>query len=303
MYLITGATGLVGSEILKLCEQQKIVVHYLTTRKSKIKNTKYVKGFYWNPSTNEIDITCLEGVTVIIHLAGSTVAKRWTSSYKEQIMDSRIQTANLLFNTLKNNKHSVSQFVSASAVGIYSDSLTSFCKEETSNEVANDFLGEVVLAWENVSNQFKLLNIKVAKIRIGLVLSNEGGAFPKMVSPIKMFVGSAFGSGDQWQSWIHLTDIARIFLFVANKQLEGVFNGVAPNPVNQNKLVKTAADILEKPLWLPNIPKVVVEFIFGEMSILLLSSQRVSSKKIKEAGFVFKFNTIEAAAENILRPL
>ena len=298
-YLITGATGLVGEEILRLCEQQKIAVHYLTTRKSKIRQSRLLKGFYWNPKKNEIDLAAFKNVTHIIHLAGATVAKRWTPSYKKKILDSRIQTTNFLAETLKANSHSVTQFISASAIGIYPNSLTDFYSED-SKEVANNFLSQVVEAWESVTNQFEYLDIKVSKIRIGLVLSDRGGALPKMVAPIKLCVGAAFGKGTQWQSWIHVTDLARLFLFVAKNNLEGVYNATAPNPVTQYKLMKSCAEVLKKPFCFPNIPAFVPKLMFGEMSTLLLSSQRVCSKKIVESGFNFEFNTIQAATENIL---
>lgn len=298
-YLITGATGLVGSEILRLCEQQNIVVHYLTTRKSKITQTPLLKGFYWSPNKNKIDSAAFKDVTCIIHLAGATVAKRWTSSYKKEILNSRINTVNLIVETLKTIPHKVSSFISASAIGIYPNSLTDYYKEK-SEEIATDFLGEVVQAWEAVADQFNDLNIKVTKIRIGLVLSKEGGALPKMLSPIKFRVGAAFGKGTQWQSWIHVTDLARLFLYVAENNLEGVYNAVAPNPVTQYKLMKSCADVLGKPFCFPNMPCIMAKFIFGEMSTLLLSSQRVCCKKIEEKGFNFEYNTIESAIENIL---
>jgi len=298
-YLITGATGLVGSEILRLCEQQNIVVHYLTIRKSKIRQTKFLKGFYWNPAENEIDTDAFEGVTCIIHLAGASVAERWTRLYKKQILNSRINTANLLAETLKTIDHQVTQFISASAIGIYNSSLTYFYNENNT-DLSTDFLGQVIHSWESIADQFKHLGIKVAKIRIGLVLSRRGGALPKLIKPIEMCVGAAFGKGTQWQSWIHLYDLARLFLYIAENNLEGVYNGTAPNPVTQSKLIKTCADILEKPLWLPNIPNFMAKFIFGEMSMILLDSQRVCSEKITNKGFNFNFNTIEAATENLL---
>lgn len=299
-YLITGATGLVGSEILKLCEQQNIVVHYLTTRKSEIKQTELLKGFYWNPAKKEVDVSAFEGVTCIIHLAGASVAKRWTSLYKNKILDSRIQSTNLIAETLKTIDHKITQFITASAIGIYNNSLTNFHKEN-STDLATNFLGQVVKSWESIADQFKDSGIKVAKIRTGLVLSEKGGALYKLVNPIKMCVGSAFGKGSQWQSWIHLSDLARLFLYVSNNNLEGVYNATAPNPVTQSKLIKTCAEILEKPLWLPNIPNFMAKLIFGEMSIILLDSQRVCSKKIIDKGFNFSFNTIEAATKNLLK--
>ena len=298
-YLITGATGLIGKEIIRLCEQQHIMVHYLTTSKSKIKQSKFLKGFYWNPKKNKIDLAAFENVTCIIHLAGASVAKRWTSSYKKRILNSRIQTTNFLVETLKKNSYQVKHFISASAIGIYKDSLTDFHKENSLKKPIS-FLGQVVETWENGVDQFIALNIKVSKIRIGIVLSNKGGALPQMVNPVKLYLGVVFGKGTQWQSWIHVTDLARLFLFVAKNNLEGIYNATAPNPVIQYKLIKKCANVLNKKCYFLNIPIPLVKIIFGEMSALLLGSQRVSSKKIVESGFNFEFNTIHTAVENIL---
>ena len=160
-------------------------------------------------------------------------------------------------------------------------------------------MGEVVEQWEAEAERFNTFEFSVAKIRIGLVLAKEGGALPQMAKPIKMFAGAAFGSGQQWQSWIHLTDLARIFLFVAENNLTGVYNGVAPNPISQNKLVSEIARVLKKPLFLPNVPKFFIKTILGEMSYLLLASQRVSCKKIEKEGFVFDFQNISTTLQSI----
>ena len=130
-------------------------------------------------------------------------------------------------------------------------------------------------------------------------MSKDGGALVEMAKPIKMYVGAAFGSGEQWQSWIHITDLARMFLFAVKHQLVGVYNGVGPNPVTNTKLIKEIAKVLQKPLLLPNIPKFPMKVILGEMSYILFASQRVSSKKIEDEGFVFQYQNICRALEGI----
>ena len=161
-------------------------------------------------------------------------------------------------------------------------------------------MGSVVQAWEQAVDGFSKLNIKVAKVRIGLVLSNKGGALKEIAKPIKFGVGAAFGSGKQWQSWIHINDLAKTFLFVLENELDGVYNGVAPNPVTNNELTKTVAKVLNKPLFLPNIPEFVMKMVLGEMHIILFESQRVSSKKIETKGFEFEFHHLEPALEDLL---
>lgn len=297
--LITGATGLIGQEMVKLCHEKDIKVNYLTTSKSKIVQEENYKGFYWNPKAKEIDADCFKGVDTIVHLAGATVSKRWTPSYKKEILSSRTETTALLVNTLKELTHTVKQVVSASAIGIYPDSLINYY-DESHNEISSSFLGQVVSVWEQASDEFLKLNITVSKIRIGLVLSNKGGALMEIVKPIKFGLGAAFGNGKQWQSWIHIHDLANLFLYVLQNNLSGVFDGVAPNPTSNSELTKTAASVLHKPLFMPNIPKFFMKLILGEMHILLFESQRVSSKKIADEGFLFKFNYLEPALNNLL---
>jgi len=297
--LITGATGLIGQEMVKLCHEKDIKVNYLTTSKSKIVQEENYKGFYWNPKAKEIDADCFKEVDAIVHLAGTTVSKRWTPSYKKEILSSRTETTALLVNTLRESTHTVKQVVSASAIGIYPDSLINYY-DESHNEIGSSFLGQVVSVWEQASDEFLKLNITVSKIRIGLVLSNKGGALMEIVKPIKFGLGAAFGNGKQWQSWIHIHDLANLFLYVLQNNLSGVFDGVAPNPTSNSELTKTAASVLHKPLFMPNIPKFFMKLILGEMHILLFESQRVSSKKIADIGFLFKFNYLEPALNNLL---
>lgn len=292
--LITGATGLIGQEIVSLCHQHKMYVHYLTTSKHKISNTANYKGFYWNPETKDIDLACFDGVSAIINLVGASISKRWTPRYKEEILKSRTETAQLLFDTITTHNIPITQIVSASAIGIYPNSLTNYYNE-TQDQVSDSFLGEVVAQWEATVDQFSGVGIRVTKLRIGLVLSKDGGALPEIVKPIRFGVGAAFGTGEQWQSWIHVQDLARMFVFALTHNLEGVYNGVAPNPVCNSELTKAVAECLDKPLLLPNIPRFMMKIALGEMSMLLFESQRVSASKITDAGFDFEFQNIRAA--------
>jgi uncharacterized protein len=298
--LITGATGLVGQELVSLLLQNGFTVHYLSTSKSKLVSQNNYKGFYWNPKTSEIDLNALTDVEVIVHLAGASVAKKWTSSYKEEIIESRVLSTRLLYKTLQKNSHQVKQIVSASAIGIYPDDLN-YIYHETDNKVDNSFLGNVVQQWEEEVNQFEKLQINVAKIRIGIVLAKKGGALQEMVKPIKMGVGAAFGSGLQYQSWIHIQDLVGIFQFVIQNQLSGVFNGVAPYPVTNAELTKTIAKTLGKPLFLPNIPQFVMKLILGEMHQILFSSQHVSCRKLLDLKYQFKFASLDKALNDLLK--
>ncbi|MCJ7468080.1 MAG: TIGR01777 family oxidoreductase [Maribacter sp.] len=302
--LITGATGLIGSEIVAVCHQRNLEVNFLTTRKYKLIQKENLKGFYWNPATAKIDLECFQGVSAIINLAGADISKRWTKSYKKQILSSRLDSLRTLYGALKKvGTGEIKSFVSASAIGIYPNSLTSLYDEDEI-KVDDSFLGEVVEAWEKEVDLFTEFGFSVAKIRIGLVMSSNGGALPEMSKPIKYGLGAAFGSGEQWQSWIHISDLAHIFIFVVENELQGIYNGVGPNPVTNSKLVREIAKVLDRPLILPNIPKFMMKALLGEMSYVLFASQRVSSKKIEEEGFIFTYRNICLALQEIyqLRP-
>jgi hypothetical protein len=298
--LITGATGLVGKELVKLLLARKHNVNYLTTSLSKIKSKPNCKGFYWNPELGKIDENCLYQVDVIVHLAGASISKRWTNSYKQEIIESRILSAELLYNLVRKTPNQVKQFVSASAIAIYPESYTKVYDESTT-ETEDSFLSNVVKKWEESANRFQVLGLKVCKIRTGVVLSNTGGALPEMTKPIKMGFGAVFGNGRQVQSWIHLKDLTALYDFAIENQLEGVYNAVAPHPVSNKEFTKVIAKVLNKPLWLPNIPEFVMKLILGEMSYLLFSSKYVSSDKIQKLGFQFRFTKIEDAIVDLYK--
>lgn len=297
--LITGATGLIGKEIVKRCHLHNINVNYLTTRKSKIERLENYKGFYWNPKLKEIDAACFNKVDAIIHLAGTSISNRWTTSYKNEIVSSRVESTNLLINILKGESHAIKHVISGSAIGIYPDSLINYYEESFRGE-NHSFLGDVVKKWEASVDGFSKLNIKVSKIRTGLVLSNKGGALPEMMKPIKFGVGAAFGNGKHWQSWVHISDLSNMFLFILKHELYGVYNGVSPNPETNKQLTKMIAQELCRPLILPNVPKFIMKAILGDMHQLLFDSQRVSSKKIEDKGFVFEYHHLKPALEDLL---
>jgi uncharacterized protein (TIGR01777 family) len=298
--LITGATGLVGSEIVKLFLQNGVQIHYLTSSKRKLEQQDNYKGFYWNPATSEMDINAFEGVTTIIHLAGASVAKRWTKSHKQEIIESRVLSTKLLYQFLAKNSNEVTHIIGASAIGIYPNSFTTIYKE-SDLDVDNSFLGSVVAKWEDEVSAFERIGIKVSKVRIGIVLAKKGGALQEMVKPIKIGLGAAFGSGKHYQSWIHIHDLAQIFYFIMQHMHEGVFNGVSPYPVTNNEMTKAIGKVVGKRIFLPNIPKFLMNLLLGEMHELLFSSQNVSSRKLLDKGFQFQFASLDKALDNLLK--
>lgn len=297
--LITGATGLVGRELVKQCLAKNYTVHYLTTSKTKIVSETNYKGFYWNPSTQKIDKNCLKGIDAIINLAGASISKKWTASHKKAILNSRIDSIRLIHQLLSENKHKVKQICSASALGIYPSSLIEKY-DESYVGVSSSFLGQVVEAWENAVDSFQSLNLKITKIRIGIVLSKDGGALAEMTKPINLGLGAPLGSGKQWQSWIHIADLANMFLFVLEQKLSGIYNAAASNPVTNSKMTEVIARQLKKPLFLPNVPAFMMKIILGEMSAIVLESQYLKNDKIKSEGFEFKYDTVEKALANVI---
>lgn len=298
--LITGATGMVGTEITKLCHEENIDVNYLTRSKSKLEDKDNFRGFLWDPAQHEIDKNCLKGVDKIINLAGASISERWTSSYKETILSSRLDSVNTLFQLLSNEEHEVNQIVSASAIGVYPDSLQKLHHEDES-EIADNFLGEVVSKWEDAVDQFADLGLEVAKIRIGVVLSKKGGALEKMKEPIENYIGAPLGRGKQWQSWIHLKDIAGIFVHAIKNNWDGIFNGVAPNPVTNEELTNCIAKKIGKPITLPKVPSFALKLLLGEMAIIVLSSQLVSNAKVDSTSFMYHYTHLKPALEDLLK--
>ncbi len=296
--LITGATGLIGTKLSRLCRDKGIKVSYLTTSKSKIDKEEDYQGYFWDPNSDVIEAGCLDNVKTIVHLAGASIAEPWSESYKRKIIKSRTQTAALLYKTLEKNSNQVENFISASAIGIYPSSLEKLYFEEN-NETADNFVGEVVEKWEAAADQFESLGLDVAKIRVGLVLAEDGGMLEKIKKPISLNMGAALGSGKQWQSWIHLDDLAGIFLYAIENNLTGTYNAVAPNPVTNKELTNELAKQMGKSVWLPNVPKFALKALLGEMSQIVLSSQLVSSKKIEGVGYSFEYTNLSRALADL----
>ena len=299
--LITGATGLVGKKLTSLLLDKGYRVHILTTQKALSFSETNIQYFYWNPQNNKIDISCFKGVEVVINLAGSPIAQRWTKSAKASILNSRVQALNVLASAIKENNFPIKHLISASAIGIYPDSKTNYYQEEDIVSENCSFLRTVVQKWEAAAQQFEALSIKTTILRIGIVLDNNGGALPKIMTPIQNYLGAVLASGEQWQSWIHSDDLVAMFVYILESKKEGVYNAVAPNPVRQSELTKTIGHVIKKPIFLPNVPEFMLKLMLGGMSAVVLESQRVCSKKIQSIGFKFEYHELPAALNDLLK--
>lgn len=297
--LITGATGGIGRRIIDLAKNN-YKINFLTTTKNKLNSIKYAKGFFWDPKNKFIDKKCFDGVDSIIHLSGEKISKIWTNKTKTKLYDSRILTTKFLYNSVRDLKlgHKIKSFICASAIGIYKsdDEIIHFEKDKIT---PSNYLENLVFDWERSSFSFKKLGIRVVNLRIGLVFYN--GGFIKTIRPFgKAGILSAFGSGKQGQSWIHINDLAQIFLFSIENKLDGIYNAVSPKPVNQNKMMRIISKILKRPYFFPNIPKYILKLFLGEMSQIIISSHWVSCDKIVKKGYVFMFPDIDKALKDIL---
>lgn len=299
--LITGASGFVGTALTDSLIQQGYKLHILSTQKSKVNTNSYPKTFHWDPMSNKLDLRSLEGIDSIINLAGAPIAQRWNKAAKSEIINSRVKSLEILAHHIKTHHFPVKYLVTASAIGIYANSVTQYYEEKQAQFSSNSFLSSVVQKWEAALGAFDNLDLKICILRIGIVLDANGGALPKIMFPIKNYFGAALGTGSQWQSWIHTEDLVGIFSHALKSKIEGVYNAVAPNPVQQSELTDAIARIIGKPIYLPNVPQTVLKLILGEMSAIVLESQRVCSKKIQKTGFDFKFHEVSAALEDLLR--
>ena len=297
--LVTGATGLIGKALVEQLLKKKYRVHYLTTSPQKIQNKPNYNGFLWNPAKHQLDAAALDGVEVIFHLAGATIAKRWTAKYKNEILSSRIDTAQTLYKALQGQTHQVRQLIAASGTAIYSNN-TQVLYTENSDTHITGFLSEVVVQWEKQTALFSTLGIKVCQLRTAVVFAAQGGALPQMAAPIKLGVGSVMGSGKQIQSWIHVNDVVGLYLFAMEKEWLGVYNAVAPEVISNRDQTQLMAKILKRPLWLPPTPKWIMQLVLGEMHQLLFTDTQISAQKAIDAGYVFQFPTANLALRNCL---
>ncbi|MCX8532237.1 TIGR01777 family oxidoreductase [Chryseobacterium luquanense] len=295
--LITGASGAIARTLSKKIENE-YSIRFLT-RKKEADNE-----FEWDLENQIVDEKAFENVSHIIHLAGANISeKRWTEDRKKELISSRVDSAKLILNTLKKKNLKLKSFISASGINYYGTKTTDtiFTENDASG---NDFLSEVVVVWEKAADEFKVENIaeRVVKIRTAVVLSKTEGALEKMMTPIKFGIGSPLGNGKQYMPWIHIDDICSIYEFaLKNPEIEGSFNASAPQHTTNENLTKLIAQVLKKPLFMPNVPSFILKLIFGELADALLEGSRASSEKIQKAGFEFKFPDLKMALEDLLK--
>jgi len=295
--LITGGTGLIGRQLTRKLKEKGYNV-LLLSRKSSPGNGH--SGYNWNPDKNEVENEVIERSDYIIHLAGAGIGdKRWTKKRKELILSSRIKTCELLFKKVQESGTKLKAFISASGIGWYGAETSEKIFSET-DPPAGDFIGDVCRQWEQSADRFQESGIRTVKIRTGIVLARKGGALGRMTLTVRPGLGSALGSGRQYNPWIHIDDLCNIYLrAIEDKSMAGSWNAVAPEHITNREFMRKLAKVLEKPFFFPAVPSFAIKLLFGNMSEILLKGSRVSAGKILSAGYNFEFPDLENALKNL----
>jgi uncharacterized protein (TIGR01777 family) len=304
--LITGGTGMIGRRLteLLLAEGHQVIIltRELPVKASITTGVSYAK---WDIQQQTIDADAISKADHIIHLAGAGVAdKRWSIKRKKEIVDSRTQSSTLIIKALNHTPNHIQSVISASAIGWYGAD-TDWSRQHGFSEEATadkEFLGETCRLWEESIQPLTELGIRLVKLRTGIVLSNEAGAFVEFKKPLKAGIATILGNGKQIISWVHVEDLCRMFLYaIDHNEMEGAYNAVAPNPVTNKQLILTLAKQMKGSFYLPiYVPAFVLKLVLGEMSVEVLKSATVSSGKIEKAGFRFLYSTIGAAINQLI---
>ncbi|MBG6185934.1 TIGR01777 family oxidoreductase [Flavobacterium sp. CAN_S2] len=297
--LISGGSGFIGRNLTTLLLAKGYSVSILS--RSEKQNKGDVFYYKWDFAKQTIDDEAILKADYIIHLAGENIAeKRWTAKRKAAIIDSREKSTQLLYYVLKKHYKKLDAFVSASAVGIYGAiNGEEICTEDM--KPANDFLGYTCQKWEDSIDFIENLNIRTVKIRTGLVLGKNDGFLKKLIPLFKYRLGSSLGSGKQYMPWIHVDDLCAIYLqAISDASMEGPYNAAICDNTTNTVFSKTLARVFGYSIWLPNVPAFVLKLVMGEMAKIVLTGRRVSSDKIEQTGFKFKFNNLEEALRNCL---
>ena len=294
--LVTGATGFVGKEVVKQLLANGAQINVLTRNvaKAALKMGSQCNYFQWQDTSLLPPLEAFEGVDGVINLMGEGIAdKRWDEEQKKKIYESRITGTASLVEAMEGLKDRPKVLVSTSAVGIYGERANEEITEASS--LADDFLANVCKDWEREASRALELGVRVVTIRTGVVLGRGGGALKKMLPPFKLGLGGKLGSGQQYMSWIHLNDLATMYIeALKNPEMQGPYNGTAPYPVTNEEFTKCLGKALKRPTF-ATVPAVALKFLFGEMSAVLLEGQKVLPVKFKEMKFRFQYPTLEKA--------
>ena len=296
--VVTGATGFVGQVIVKqlVAAGDEVIVLTRNVAKAAITLGSSCRYYQWEDGESLPPLEALEGSDGIINLMGETISKRWSEPQKKKIYNSRINGTRKLVEAIDKLQHKPKVLVSTSAIGIYGNRGPEEINESSS--LANDFLAKVCKDWENEANKAQNCGVRVVIIRAGIVLGRKGGALAKMLPIFKLGAGGPLGSGNQYMSWIHVKDLASMYLeAMNNNELKGVFNGTSPYPATNSEFTKLLGKTLGRPAFMP-APSFAIKLAVGEMSQLLLEGQKVLPVKFKAAKFRYRYATLEMALKD-----
>jgi uncharacterized protein len=296
--VIAGGTGLIGLRLSRMLREAGYTVVHLSRRANP---TAEFPTFAWQPDKGIIDKNVLVNADAVVNLAGAGIAdKHWTAKRKQEIIESRTSGNALIANYLQTEKHNIKTYVSASAIGFYGDREAQLMSETDS--AGTGFLSESTVAWEQAIDKVAVTGTRTVALRVGIVLSKDGGALEKMLIPFMFRQAVYFGNGKQYMSWVHIDDVCRIFQWaLENPQAQGVYNAVAPTPLTNLAMTKAIADAKGGFFITLPAPALALRLAMGEMADVVLGSTRVSSQEIENQGFQFQFSNIEAALKDILK--
>lgn len=292
--LLTGSTGLIGTVLSKNLKAQGHTVYPLR------RNTTAGKHF-WKPDEGQIHLDEETKIDAVIHLAGENIADtRWTQKKKERILNSRVHGTRLLAETLSQLKHKPEVLISGSAIGYYGDTGNNIVDEDSPR--GEGFLSDIATQWEAATQAAEDAGIRTIHIRTGIVLSPDGGVLQKMLFPFTMGLGGVVGNGQQYMSWISIDDVVAIIeTMLLNKEMNGPYNLVAPNPVTNYTFTKSLGKVLRRPTVSP-LPAFMARIMFGEMAdALLLSSSRVAATRLNKTGYKFADTDLTDALTRLLK--
>lgn len=291
--LITGGGGLIGRALANSLQRAGHEVRILSRSKRQSADFKY---FIWDYKKDFLEAGAMDGVEVLVHLAGEGIAdKRWNQNRKREIIDSRVESLKFLE---KHAPKTLKTLVGGSAIGFYGGNTDAIINDEDSVN-GSDFMAQTCYLWEKSELEFaEKHKLRLAIIRTGIVLDKKGGALPKIALPVKYNFGSPLGTGNQWMSWIHIEDLVSMFYeSIVNPEISGIYNGVAPEAVTNRNFTQILAEVLNKRIWLPAVPEFLLRILLGEMSVVVTGSSHVKNCRVILKNF--KFPNLKAALQNI----
>ncbi len=299
--LIFGATGFIGQKLVHQLFLEDHEINVISRNAIKAKDLlSYPFNFFeWSDPSKMPPTDAFEGIDAIINLAGESVQGRWNTEKKKRLQTSRIEYAQKIYERLASLSNKPHHYISASAIGFYGDRGDEILDE--SSKAGKGFMPRLCEDWENETKKFQNLGIKTSSLRIGIVLGVEDGALKQMLTPFTLGMGGPLGSGKQWMSWIHIDDLVSQLIYILDKKLEGTYNGTSPNPVRGKHFSKDLGKTVNRPAFIP-VPILGIKILFGEMSDIVLYSQRIIPEKLLKEGFRFKYPLLNDALKNLLRP-